>query len=179
MLPIPNSGYKTVQFKLVDNLATEAFGAQLARCCGETRREGGQPVTGCTTIFLNGDLGAGKTALVRGFLRGLGHKGAVKSPTYTLVEPYTFDSQDEQSGLQRVYHFDLYRLGHPEELEYMGIRDYFDTSATALIEWPERGEGMLPTADLNVQIDYLGEGRSLTVSPHTALGEQLFACLSQ
>lgn len=179
MLTIPKSGYKTVQFKLADNRATEAFGAQLARCCGETRRGGEQPIAGCTTIFLNGDLGAGKTALVRGFLRGLGHKGAVKSPTYTLVEPYTFDSQTEQSGLQTVYHFDLYRLGHPEELEYLGIRDYFDSASTALIEWPEQGAGMLPIADLCVQIDYLGEGRSLTISPHTAHGEQLFSCLCQ
>lgn len=168
-----------MQFKLADNRATEAFGAQLAHCCGETLYGEGQSATGCTTIFLNGDLGAGKTALVRGFLRGLGHKGAVKSPTYTLVEPYTFDSQTEQSGLQIVYHFDLYRLGHPEELEYLGIRDYFDSASTALIEWPERGKGMLPTADLNVQIDYLGEGRNITISPHTAHGELLFSCLSQ
>lgn len=161
-----------MQIELIDCNATEKFGAQLANCCGEV-----QHTAGCTTIFLNGDLGAGKTALVRGFLRGLGHKGAVKSPTYTLVEPYTFDSPDVKSGLKAVYHFDLYRLGHPEELEYLGIRDYFDSDSTALIEWPEKGEGMLPTPDLNIQIDYFGERRSLSITPHTPHGEQLISCL--
>ena len=163
---------RTMRIELADCNATEKFGAQMASCCSEVQHK-----AGCTTIFLNGELGAGKTALVRGFLRGLGHKGAVKSPTYTLVEPYHFESLDEQSGLKAVYHFDLYRLGHPEELEYLGIRDYFDSDSTALIEWPEKGEGMLPTPDLDIQIDYVEEGRSLSITPRTAHGDQLISCL--
>ena len=169
-----------MQLDLADCGATEKFGAQLALCCGEIHRRESE-LRGSTegiTLFLNGELGAGKTALVRGFLRGLGHQGAVKSPTYTLVEPYSFASLDEQSGLKTVYHFDLYRLGDPEELEYLGIRDYFETATTALIEWPEKGEGMLPTPALNLQIDYVGEARSVTITPHTAMGERLLSCLS-
>jgi len=109
-----------------------------------------------TVVFLRGHLGAGKTTFTRGVLSAFGHSSAVKSPTYTLVEPYEFKEGS-------VYHFDLYRLGEPEELEYMGIRDYFNPSSWCLIEWDERGEGILPSPDMIVNLSKSGTGRSLEI----------------
>lgn len=126
---------------LADEAATLALGAALVMGC-----------SGGTTIHLRGPLGAGKTTLVRGMLRALGHKGPVRSPTYSLVETYELQEKT-------VHHFDLYRLGDAEELEWMGLRDYLTESALALIEWPERGHGLLPTPDLDVQLEYGPSGR--------------------
>lgn len=145
---------------LPDSESMEAFGAVLAQCCPPG-----------FVIYLYGDLGAGKTTLVRGFLHSLGHRGAVKSPTYTLVEPY-------ELGERRVYHFDLYRLGDPEELEYLGIRDYFDGCAISLIEWPQQGKGMLSPAHITVQIEYEGDGRRITLSGESPHVEGVGRCVS-
>lgn len=116
------------------------------------------PVGG--VVLLHGNLGAGKTTLVRGLLRSLGFEGTVKSPTYTLVEPYRIANRD-------IYHFDLYRLADPEELEYLGVRDYFRSDALCLIEWPEKAAGFIPKPDIEVTIEYEGKGRSTTIARTT------------
>ncbi len=122
------------------------------------------------TVFLQGDLGMGKTTFTRGVMNYFGHVGTTKSPTYTLVEPY-------QLGLQQLHHFDLYRLGHPEELDYLGIRDYFDGSAINLIEWPDKGLGYLPVADVVITISSLERGRNLCFVSQTNRGDKIIEVL--
>ncbi|MFT4796972.1 MAG: tRNA threonylcarbamoyladenosine biosynthesis protein TsaE [Candidatus Azotimanducaceae bacterium] len=117
-------------------------------------------------VYLKGTLGAGKTTFSRGILRAYGYKGAVKSPTFTLVEPY-----DLQWG--QVYHFDLYRIADPEELEYLGVDDYFEGGHLCLIEWPERGDGFLPAADLEVELVLRGRGRHISIVGLSKLGDSI------
>ena len=148
-------------FFLPDENATERLGAALAACCPAG-----------TVIHLHGDLGAGKSTLVRGFLRSLGYGGSVKSPTYTIVEPYQLHGQ-------RYYHFDLYRLGDAEELEYMGIRDYFDGHAICLLEWPERGSGILPAPDLSLHLVYLDTARHACITPQGEHAEIIVSCINE
>lgn len=132
-------------FTLLDDEAMQAWGGALS-----------EQLKAPAIVYLNGNLGAGKTTLVRGFLRGLGHTGAVKSPTYTIVESYPF-------AVQECFHFDLYRMADAEELEAMGIRDYMHDKAICMIEWPELGEGVLPEPDIIIDIKILDIGRELQV----------------
>jgi tRNA threonylcarbamoyladenosine biosynthesis protein TsaE len=140
---------------LQDQAATEAFGGQLAAAC-----------TGGLLVYLHGQLGAGKTTLVRGFLRTSGHSGPVKSPTYTLVEPYS-------TARGNIFHLDLYRLADAEELEWIGIRDLFEDESICLVEWPEQGAGILPEPDLHVYLQVEGGGRGVRVEASSPHGEQL------
>lgn len=147
---------------LPDEEATVAAGIGLGRACLANGLSAG------ITVYLFGELGAGKTTFSRGVLRAFGHEGAVKSPTYTLVEPY-------EMGDWRVYHFDLYRLGDPEELEFMGVRDYFAPGCLSLVEWPQRGVGILPEPDLEVSLEVSGAGRRIRIGAHSPNGERVLA----
>ena len=118
-------------------------------------------------MLLKGNLGVGKTTFARGFVQASGFDGVVKSPTYTLVEPYPI-SYDRM-----CYHFDLYRLSDPEELEFTGARDYFNETDVCLVEWPENAEGFLPRADWICEFTHLDEGRNLLISSQTDKGEKL------
>ncbi len=109
-------------------------------------------------VFLYGDLGAGKTTLVRGYLRAAGFSAAVKSPTYTLVEEYTVNNR-------KIVHFDLYRISDPEELEWIGLRDYLDQECVCFIEWPDRGKNILPEPDKIISLTPAGAGRLLEMTP--------------
>ena len=152
------SSYGSFTQFLPDEAATIAAGAKIGRALN----------TGCV-VFLVGELGAGKTTFTRGALRALGHAGSVKSPTYTLCEPY--DLADEA----QLCHLDLYRLSNPEELEFLGIRDYVASGAILLIEWPSKGEGWLPAPDLQVALQATDTGRQLEISAMTADGQDLLS----
>ncbi|MTI13848.1 tRNA (adenosine(37)-N6)-threonylcarbamoyltransferase complex ATPase subunit type 1 TsaE [Sansalvadorimonas verongulae] len=149
-----------MSFELKGEEAMVDFGRRLAEAS-----------QGWGVFYLEGDLGAGKTTLSRGILRGFGHEGAVKSPTYTLVEPYEMVDQS-------VYHFDLYRLGDPEELDFLGVREYFGPHALCLVEWPIRGKGFLPEADIIIRIAYRSDSRVIEVEPISEHGQTVCNHLS-
>lgn len=144
---------------MADEAATLDFGAAFAKAI--------QPNL---TVYLHGDLGAGKTTLVRGLLHGLGYVGKVKSPTYTLVEPYEMlDSHAQQLNL---YHFDLYRFNDEEEWEAAGFRDYFNEKSVCLIEWPEKAAHVLPKPDIEISFSIKHVGRSINVAARSLRGQQ-------
>lgn len=150
-----------LEYELFGEEAMELFGEQLAKI-----------LTNVNLVFLNGNLGMGKTTLVRGLLKGLGYLGPVKSPTYTIVEPYELNHKN-------IYHFDLYRVEDPEELEFMGIRDYFDNDSLCLVEWPDMGRGCLPNVDVNINIDLIRSGRKVSVEGVSVKGVEALQGLSQ
>jgi tRNA threonylcarbamoyladenosine biosynthesis protein TsaE len=140
--------------ELADEAATLDFGTRLAAAI--------QPGL---VIYLHGDLGAGKTTLVRGLLHAAGHAGKVKSPTYTLVEPYTLDKYP-------LYHFDLYRFTDEEEWEAAGFRDYFNHQSVCIIEWPEKAENVLPVPDIDITFTIKESGRNVSLTAHSVPGQQ-------
>lgn len=162
---------KKLEYFLADERETIAVGDGLAKVL-LSQNEQCDKAQPALIVYLNGDLGAGKTTLTRGFVRGMGHQGNVKSPTYTLVEPYELPPW-------QVYHFDLYRLGDAEELEYMGIRDYFAENSCCFIEWPEKGAGILAKADIVIELDYQDEQRTVELCALSARGEAVLECYSQ
>jgi len=155
---------KQLEYFLADELATIAFGNSLAQVVLAEKQQ-------ALIVYLHGDLGAGKTTLTRGFVQGMGHKGNVKSPTYTIVEPYELANW-------RVYHFDLYRLSDPEELEYLGIRDYFSSDCCCFIEWPEKGAQFLSKADIEINMLYKQDQRIIKLISCSERGNFILTALA-
>ncbi len=145
-----------LEFTLPDPLATDRLGAALARAWSDS----GQ---GSAVVYLQGELGAGKTTCVRSLLHALGVEGLIRSPTYTLVEAYPLPSI-------LCVHVDLYRLQGPLEVDELGLRDYFDGDCLLLVEWPERGADAVPPADLGLTLEYLGNARRCRMIAHTGRG---------
>jgi tRNA threonylcarbamoyladenosine biosynthesis protein TsaE len=150
-------------YKLPDAAATQALGAQLASIMPRDLKP-------AAVIYLEGDLGAGKTTLVGGLLRKVGAGETAKSPTYTLVEPYVI------SGLN-LYHFDFYRFNLPEEFIDAGLDEYFADSGLCLVEWPDRARPYLPSADLRIRLVHEGSGRRANIESSSARGQQWLSAL--
>jgi tRNA threonylcarbamoyladenosine biosynthesis protein TsaE len=163
-------------FALADEAATMAFGERFAHAIDSVRNassESGDLAFNGLQVQLFGDLGAGKTTLVRATLRALGHTGRVRSPTYTLVEPYAVERPD---GELELYHFDLYRFNDPAEWADAGFREYFDSGAICLVEWPQRAGSLLGVPDLVFSLDVDGDGRRLLARAYSESGK---ACLER
>ncbi len=153
-----------VRLTVADAAETRGLGARLATALL------GADEPGALVIGLSGDLGAGKTTLVGGLLAALGHDGAARSPTYTLIEPYQLAGRD-------VNHCDLYRLRHPSELDDLGLRDLATPRSLLLVEWPERAEGRLAVPDLSVDLAYLDDGRTVEITAASEAGRRVLARL--
>ena len=158
------NGFTSQSVSLEGEHNMQDFGAQLAAAISK--------IDTPLLFLLNGDLGAGKTTISRGILQGLGHQGSVKSPTYTLVEPYELD-------IGMVYHFDLYRLIDPDELEHIGFSDYLSEAKLCIIEWPENGGSYIPQPDISIDISVYQSGRRLTLNSATESGNRCINLLQQ
>lgn len=141
-----------LKINLPDILATQALASAIAKI-----------LAAGLSVYLYGDLGAGKTTLARGIIASLGYIGAIKSPTYTLVETYNLENLI-------IYHFDLYRVADPSELEYIGIRDYTNSDAVCIFEWPEKGQGFIPKSDIEICLELNGLTRDCTIRANTETG---------
>ncbi len=165
-----------LEWRLPDEQATLAAGARMAAAVrghlAEASFAVGSSATGPLMVYLHGDLGAGKTCLSRGLVQSLGHDGPVKSPTYTLVEPY-------ENLHPPVYHFDLYRLSEPTEVEFLGVEDCFSPGRLCLVEWPGNGRGALPGPDLEVTLTDDAPGRRLRCVATTGNGVALLDRMRQ
>ena len=148
---------------IANDTAMMQLGHDLAQACRVSQQG--------ALIYLHGDLGTGKTTLVRGFIQAMGHQGKVKSPTYTIVEPYALTPP--------VYHFDLYRLAEPSELDYLGMADYLHSPVIWLVEWPEQGQGYLPEPDLDITLVYADEQRQVDLLARNATGAKILAVYNQ
>jgi len=155
----------TAHLNVVDADAMRALGRALGLALSTQRGR-------ALVVTIRGELGAGKTTFVGGVLNALGFKGSARSPTYTLIEPY-------EIGGRQVFHLDLYRLADPGEVEALGLRDLLIDDAALLIEWPERGAGSIPSADLELDIAYAGEGRVIDATAHGQAGRELLQQLTQ
>lgn len=155
---------QNLQGRLLSEQDTARLASQLAAALA------GQAEQRCCVLALEGDLGAGKTFFARALLRSQQVEGAVKSPTYTLIEPY-------QCDLGLVLHLDLYRLSDPEEMEFLGLEDQMEIARLAMIEWPSRAAGFLPTVDLQLQLSVSGDYREWTLQAKTDFGQQCLASL--
>jgi len=150
----------TLELYLANTEQTEALGRYLA-----------QQHLAPAVIYLSGELGAGKTTFSRGFIQACGHRGAVKSPTYTLIEPYELPTG-------KVYHLDLYRLNDPGELEFLGLEDLLSEGGVCLIEWPERASPHLPAADLTISLHHADGARQARLTAHQARAEAWLTALA-
>ena len=148
---------------VVKNLGeTRILAGKLANCCSSLQNT--------FVIYLIGELGIGKTALAQGFIQYFGFE-RVKSPTYSLVESY-------QNKVINIHHFDCYRLNGPEELEYIGIRDYLSSGHLQLIEWPELGKGVIAEADISITLIDDGNQRKINIKSQTETGEEVIKCVT-
>jgi tRNA threonylcarbamoyladenosine biosynthesis protein TsaE len=157
----PGEVQDPVAFGRLDEPGLIRFGARLAAC-----------VRVPLVVYLEGDLGAGKTTLSRAMVQSLGHAGRVKSPTYGLLERYELQELD-------VLHLDLYRIGDPGELEFLGIEDLVDERTLLLVEWPERGSGLLPAPDLIITLEHSDDMRFVYLQPHSSRGHAICRAVTQ
>jgi tRNA threonylcarbamoyladenosine biosynthesis protein TsaE len=151
---------KIITLDLKNELASEQFANQLALC-----------LSAPLVITLSGDIGAGKTTIIRAMLKKLGVQSAIKSPTYSLVESYWCQNM-------HIHHFDLYRIHHEDELEYLGFRDYFSNQSICCIEWAEHAGKALPRADIRFNLSIKGAGREMQIIASSVAGKSILACLA-